>query len=83
MIQFREYVNPVFADKSEAEMLLGELDVYTSNLNEFELMAKLQATEKITVSDYLDHAKKQALSWKNELIERVLGAISISPSIWN
>jgi hypothetical protein len=68
-------VNPVFADKSEAEMLLGELDVYTSNLNEFELMAKLQTTEQITVSDYLNHAKKQALPWKNELMERILGAI--------
>ena len=69
-------MNPVFADKSEAEMLLGELDAYTSNLNEFELMAKLQTNEKITVSDYLDHAKEQALSWNNELMERVLGAIA-------
>lgn len=76
MILFREDVNPVFAGKTEAEMLLGELDVYTSNLNEFELMAKLQTTEKITVSDYLDHAKNQALSWNNELMERVLGAIA-------
>ena len=76
MIQFREFVNPVFADSSEAERLLGELDVYTSNLNEFELMAKLQTTEKITVSDYLNHAKKQALSWNNELKERIRGAIA-------
>ena len=57
-------------------MLLGELDVYTSNLNEFELMAKLQTNEKITVSDYLNHAKEQALSWNNELMERIRGAIA-------
>ena len=69
-------MNPVFVDRNEAKILLGELDVYTSNLNEFELMAKLQTTEKITVSDYLNHAKKQALSWNNELKERIRGAIA-------
>ena len=71
----RNDVNPVFSSKREAENLLGELDVYTSNLNEFELMAKLQVFQKVTVSDYLNHIKEQALDWNNELKELVLGAI--------
>jgi|TARA_B110000211_G_scaffold50389_1_gene55162 hypothetical protein len=68
-------VNPVFSTKKEAENLLGELDVYTSNLNEFELMAKLQVFRQVTVSDYLNHVKEQALDWDNELKELILGAI--------
>jgi hypothetical protein len=71
----RAVVNPIFASRKEAENLLGELDVYTSNLNEFELMAKLQAFREITVSDYLNHAKEQALDWNNELMELILEAI--------
>ena len=68
-------MNPVFASKNEAENLLGELDVYTSNLNEFELMAKLQVSREVTVSEYLNHAKAQALDWSNELMELILSAI--------
>ena len=71
----RVNVSPVFASKKEAENLLGELDVYTSNLNEFELMAKLHAFREITVSDYLNHAKEQALDWNNELMKLIIGAI--------
>jgi hypothetical protein len=68
-------VNPVFSSKKDAENLLGELDVYTSNLNEFELMAKLQVFREVTVSDYLNHVKAQALDWNNDLKELILGAI--------
>ena len=38
-------------------------------------MAKMQVFREITVSDYLNHVKEQALDWNNELRELILGAI--------
>lgn len=65
----------LFASKLQASNLLGKVDIFTSSLNEFELMAKLQTTEKATVSDYLYHAKNQSLEWNDKLKERVSVAL--------
>jgi len=56
----------IFADKEQARNLIGEMDIYTSNLKEFELKAKLQTNENTTVMDYIAHAKDQALGWSED-----------------
>tara|TARA_Y100001954_G_C15653112_1_gene523728 strand:+ start:42 stop:950 length:909 start_codon:yes stop_codon:yes gene_type:complete len=73
---FSVIVEPIFASKEEAENLLAELDDYTSNLNEFELKARLQTDEETTVADYLEYARNQALNWENGLISDVQQALS-------
>jgi len=73
--QDRKVVTPSFASKKQAETLLEQLDEYTSHLNEFELMAKLQTSQEVTVAEYLNHAKAQALDWSTELMELVRDAI--------
>ncbi|SVB17451.1 uncharacterized protein METZ01_LOCUS170305, partial [marine metagenome] len=64
-------VEVVFASKEIAESLLKERDVYTLNLNEFELKAKLQTTNQVSVDDYLSHAGIQGLEWQDEHIKKI------------
>jgi hypothetical protein len=77
-------MNPVFATKAQAEKLLGENDIYTTNLKPFELKAKLQTVEEVTTEDYLSHARNQALDWSDDLKQKVnsaLDEISLNLSI--